>query len=146
MRRVVVTGMGGVTALGNSWRDVEGRLRSLKNAVHDAVPEAAEADERLTNLLAARKDILNLSKREEAGIGTVAGNFKEGVLGRIEALIGRIIPGAAAAAKSPVTKAAAGRAGVVLFTDSQGGMHSVPADKLDDARKIDPDLKVIQQQ
>jgi 3-oxoacyl-[acyl-carrier-protein] synthase II len=33
MRRVVVTGMGGVTALGNSWREVEERLRALKNAV-----------------------------------------------------------------------------------------------------------------
>ena len=33
MRRVVVTGMGGVTALGNTWSEVQARLRSLKNAV-----------------------------------------------------------------------------------------------------------------
>lgn len=33
MRRVVVTGMGGVTALGNTWPEVEQRLRGLKNAV-----------------------------------------------------------------------------------------------------------------
>ena len=31
--RVVVTGMGGVTALGDSWADVEQRLRARKNAV-----------------------------------------------------------------------------------------------------------------
>src|SRR5438067_12748992 len=33
MRRVVVTGMGGVTALGNTWPEVRERLRTLKNAV-----------------------------------------------------------------------------------------------------------------
>jgi 3-oxoacyl-[acyl-carrier-protein] synthase II len=32
-RRVVITGMGGVTALGSSWGEVEPRLRTLKNAV-----------------------------------------------------------------------------------------------------------------
>ena len=32
-RRVVITGMGGVTALGSSWGEVEPRLRRLKNAV-----------------------------------------------------------------------------------------------------------------
>lgn len=33
MPRVVVTGMGGVTALGDSWPEVEARLRARKNAV-----------------------------------------------------------------------------------------------------------------
>src|SRR5581483_9845902 len=33
MRRVVVTGMGGVTALGTSWPEIEVRLRAQRNAV-----------------------------------------------------------------------------------------------------------------
>ncbi|HXZ09345.1 MAG TPA: beta-ketoacyl-ACP synthase [Paraburkholderia sp.] len=33
MKRVVVTGMGGVTAFGNSWDEIETRLRSGRNAV-----------------------------------------------------------------------------------------------------------------
>ena len=33
MKRVVVTGMGGVTALGSSWAEIESRLRAGKNAV-----------------------------------------------------------------------------------------------------------------
>ena len=33
MRRVVVTGMAGITALGDSWEKVEQRLRSGRNAV-----------------------------------------------------------------------------------------------------------------
>jgi len=52
MRRVVVTGMGGVTALGNSWREVEERLRSLKNAVK-RMPEWDRHGELLHTRLAA---------------------------------------------------------------------------------------------
>jgi len=33
MRRVVVTGIGGITALGSSWREVEARFRARRNAV-----------------------------------------------------------------------------------------------------------------
>ena len=33
MRRVVVTGMGGVSALGNSWPQIEARLRERRNAI-----------------------------------------------------------------------------------------------------------------
>lgn len=52
MRRVVVTGMGGVTALGNSWREVETRLRLLKNAVQ-RMPEWDRHGELLHTRLAA---------------------------------------------------------------------------------------------
>ncbi|HWA36703.1 MAG TPA: beta-ketoacyl-ACP synthase [Burkholderiales bacterium] len=38
MRRVVVTGMGGVTALGERWEDIEAALRQRRNAVR-AMPE-----------------------------------------------------------------------------------------------------------
>lgn len=43
MKRVVITGMGGVTALGDSWPMVETRLRGLRNAVR-AMPEWAHFD------------------------------------------------------------------------------------------------------
>ncbi|KPJ79783.1 MAG: 3-oxoacyl-ACP synthase [Gammaproteobacteria bacterium SG8_30] len=33
MRRVVVTGIGGITALGSSWREIEARFRARRNAV-----------------------------------------------------------------------------------------------------------------
>ena len=33
IRRVVITGMGGVTAFGENWQDVATRLREYKNAV-----------------------------------------------------------------------------------------------------------------
>jgi 3-oxoacyl-[acyl-carrier-protein] synthase II len=52
MRRVVVTGMGGVTALGNTWREVEERLRALKNAVK-RMPEWDRHGELLHTRLAA---------------------------------------------------------------------------------------------
>ena len=33
MKRVVVTGMAGVTALGNSWQAIKPRLQACRNAV-----------------------------------------------------------------------------------------------------------------
>ena len=45
MRRVVVTGMGGVTAFGSTWADVESRFRAGRNAVR-SMPEW----ERITDL------------------------------------------------------------------------------------------------
>ena len=52
MRRVVVTGMGGVTALGNTWPEVRERLRTLKNAVK-RMPEWDRHGELLHTRLAA---------------------------------------------------------------------------------------------
>ncbi len=51
-RRVVVTGMGGVTALGNTWSEVQARLRALKNAVQ-RMPEWDRHGELLHTRLAA---------------------------------------------------------------------------------------------
>ncbi|MFN2644709.1 MAG: beta-ketoacyl-ACP synthase [Burkholderiales bacterium] len=51
-RRVVITGMGGVTALGSSWAEVEPRLRALKNAVK-RMPEWDRHGELLHTRLAA---------------------------------------------------------------------------------------------
>jgi 3-oxoacyl-[acyl-carrier-protein] synthase II len=51
-RRVVVTGMGGVTALGASWSEIEPRLRARKNAVK-RMPEWDRHGEMLHTRLAA---------------------------------------------------------------------------------------------
>jgi len=51
-RRVVVTGMGGVSALGSSWTEVEPRLHSLRNAVK-RMPEWDRHGELLHTRLAA---------------------------------------------------------------------------------------------
>lgn len=51
MKRVVVTGMGGVTALGERWEDIEVRLRAGRNAVR-AMPEWAHFDMLNTRLAA----------------------------------------------------------------------------------------------
>ena len=90
---------------------------NLKNAVHKEVPEAASLDERSTNLMAAWNE-LNPSKagslgaKEEvgAGKGITGGNLWD-VPQRILVMLGKITPGARAAAASPVTKAAVGVAG-----------------------------------
>jgi len=162
---------GGTTAVTDEVKPVYKSLYgSLKKAVHDAVPEAAEADERLTNLLAARKDLLNLSRKEEveAGTGPLSGGFK-GVIGRIESVLGRFVPLMHEALDAPVTKAAAGvageeanlqgvpmetremlqglpkvAAGFHRFVSSDGSVHDVPQDKIEHAKQIDPDLKVIE--
>jgi 3-oxoacyl-[acyl-carrier-protein] synthase II len=51
MKRVVVTGMGGITALGDDWENVEARLRSGRNAVRN-MPEWAHFDMLNTKLAA----------------------------------------------------------------------------------------------
>jgi len=51
MKRVVITGMGGITALGDNWDAVEARLRSGRNAVR-TMPEWAHFDMLNTRLAA----------------------------------------------------------------------------------------------
>ena len=82
---------------------------SVKNAINKAVPEAAEINERLSNLLAARNDLETLTKAEEVGRGTgvIGGKIGKSVAGYVESGAGRVVP-AAGAAKSPVGKVAAG--------------------------------------
>jgi 3-oxoacyl-[acyl-carrier-protein] synthase II len=51
-RRVVITGMGGVTALGSAWREIDARLRARRNAVK-RMPEWDRHGEMLHTRLAA---------------------------------------------------------------------------------------------
>ena len=86
---------GGNTAVGDevkpAYRAVYG---SLKEAVNKAVPETAELNERLTNLLAANKDLTRLSMQEEvgAGRGMAGGAIGRNLIGRLESMSGRVVP------------------------------------------------------
>ena len=99
---------GGATAVTDevkpAYRDLYG---SLKNAIHDAVPGAAQLDERLSNLMAAQNDLLQLSKLEEAGRGTeiVRGKIGSSLLGTVQSAAGRFLPTAKGAA-SPLERGA----------------------------------------
>lgn len=133
---------------------------ALKQAVNDAVPEAAELNERMTNLLAAKQSLTKLARKEEvgAGRGVASGNIWDAPQRLLDEL-GRILPAAHAAAKNLAVKAGLGVAGTeagkqmlparsaghIRFKSSDGAVHEVPADQLDAAKKIDPRLEVIEQ-
>ena len=73
---------------------------SLKDAIHSAVPESADLDERLSNLLAAHSDLDNLSRAEEVGRGGglfSGGKIGTSVIGLAERSAGRVLPMAAGA-------------------------------------------------
>jgi hypothetical protein len=88
-----------------AYRDLSG---SLKNAIHDAVPGAASLDERLSNLMAAQKDLLQLSKLEEAGRGTgiARGKIGSSLLGAIQSGAGRFPLPQATGVAGPLQKGA----------------------------------------
>ncbi|MHB8501526.1 MAG: hypothetical protein ACYDHE_11350 [Candidatus Acidiferrales bacterium] len=151
----------GADAVGDNIKPIYKSLYgSLKQAVNEKVPEAADLNERMTNLLAAKKVLTGLSRKEEvgAGKGITSSNFWD-VPQRLLDELGRVLPAVHAAAKSPITKAALGvageeagkavlpprDAGSVRFKASDGSVHDVPTDQLDKAREIDPDLQVIEQ-
>src|SRR5262249_54040600 len=73
-RRVVVTGMGGITALGSSWREIEGVLKASRNAVR-YMPEW-EFFSDLNTKLAAPIDAFELpahwTRKQARGMGRVA--------------------------------------------------------------------------
>jgi hypothetical protein len=91
---------GGATAVTDevkpAYRDLYG---SLKSAIHDAVPQAAQLDERLSNLLAAKNDLVRLAMQEEVGrgMGVMRGKIGSSVLGAIESGAGRVLPSATGA-------------------------------------------------
>jgi 3-oxoacyl-[acyl-carrier-protein] synthase II len=58
MKRVVITGMGGVTALGDNWTAIEARLRDQRNAVR-SMPEWAHFDMLNTRLAAPIDDFVS---------------------------------------------------------------------------------------
>ncbi len=70
---------------------------SLKNAIHQSVPGAAQIDERLTNLLAAHSDLDTLAKAEEVGRGggvISGGKIGTSLVGLAERSAGRVLPAA----------------------------------------------------
>jgi len=151
---------GGTAAVGDEVKPVYRELYgALKEAVHRAVPEAGPLDERLTNLMAAWKDLVPLARKEEVGAGTgVTAGFVWDVLRRFEAEVGRVLPAVKVAAGSAAGQVAAGvtgeeagrellpklETGYARFTASDGSVHDIPQEHLDKARAIDPGLKVHQ--
>lgn len=101
---------GGATAVADEVKPAYRALYgSLKSAIHDAVPPAAALDERLTNLLAAQNDLLQLSKLEEVGrgMGISRGKIGSSLVGAAQSAAGRFLP-SATAATSPVPKGVIG--------------------------------------
>jgi hypothetical protein len=102
---------GGATAVTDevkpAYRDLYG---SLKRAIHDAVPQAAQLDERLSNLLAAKNDLVRLSMQEEVGrgMGVMRGKIGSSVLGAIESGSGKFILPGATGATDPTAKGVIG--------------------------------------
>lgn len=90
---------------------------AIKNAVNKAVPESAEINEDLTNLLAAQTDLQKLMQAEEVGAGKGAlGSAVTGIARRAEAIIGRVIPGmnTANSAAQSVTPTVSGPTGATI--------------------------------
>ena len=87
----------GAVAIGDdvkpAYRDA---YNSLKNAIHQAVPQSAALAERLSNLLAAQSDLNQLAKIEEVGHGTgvLRGKIGSSLLGAVQSSAGRLLPAA----------------------------------------------------
>ncbi|PMN92907.1 beta-ketoacyl-ACP synthase [Enterovibrio norvegicus] len=73
-RRVVVTGMSGVTAFGNNWKDVSAKLDELKNAVR-YMPDYEQYDGLNTKLAAPIDDFIvpsHYNRKQLRGMGRVS--------------------------------------------------------------------------
>ena len=112
---------GGATAIGDevkpAYRDLYG---SLKNSIHNAVPESAQLDERLSNLMAAQNDLLRLSRLEEAGrgMGITRGKIGSSLVGAVQSGLGRFLPQLPPAA-SPFTKGIIGSMATAIARKGQ---------------------------
>ncbi len=73
MKRVVITGMAGITALGSEWSDIQRRLMNKKNAVR-YMPEWDISDDLRTRLGAPIEDyeFPNFSRKEVRSMGRVS--------------------------------------------------------------------------
>lgn len=74
MKRVVITGMGGITALGNDWSTIQKRLKAKHNAVQN-MPEWSEIEGLNTNLAAPINDFMlpeHYTRKRIRGMGRVS--------------------------------------------------------------------------
>lgn len=96
---------------------------ALKMAVNKAVPQVAELNENLSNLLSAQTDLQKLMQAEEAGQGRGAlGSAVTGIARRAEAVAGRAVPAAEQLRKavSPAIPAVSGPIGAAAGTFNGG--------------------------
>lgn len=126
---------------------------SLKDAVNKAVPEASDLNNRVSDLLAAKRVVKKLAMEQETGRGTgvTAGTIGAGTwLGRLEAEAGRFLPffsqgtqNAAPALRATLPPLAAGFTRVLL---SNGAVASIPNENLERLQTRDPGLQVLESQ
>ena len=133
--------------------DIKPALRSvygtMNKLISDAVPEAKELNERLSNLYAAQSDLEALTKAEEVGRGggVTGGKIGSTLVGKAEREVGRVLPVVSAAAKSPVVKAAtaaADSAEWVRVQDSNGVQWDVHPSDLRRMQSADPGVQLVQ--
>jgi hypothetical protein len=132
--------------------DIKPALRSvygtMNKLISDAVPEAKELNERLSNLYAAQSDLETLTKAEEVGRGggVTGGKIGSTLVGKAEREVGRVLPVVSAAAKSPVVKAAtaaADSAEWVRVQDSNGSQWDVHPSDLRRMQSADPGVQLL---
>lgn len=126
---------------------------SLKNAVNKAVPEAADLNNRLSDLYSARNAISHLAQEQEIGRGTgmMGGTLGAGTwFGRLESEVGRFLPGATQGlqAATPAFRAtlpplAAGYSRVML---SNGAIATIPTENVERLQTRDPGAQVLESQ
>ena len=89
----------GTSAVGDEVKPVYRKLYgSLKDAINAVVPEAEPLNDRLTDLHAAQKDLINLARGEEVsrGAGPMRGTTGRDLVGAVESMAGRALPAVAA--------------------------------------------------
>jgi hypothetical protein len=147
---------------------------TMKNLIIKAVPEAKDLNERLSNLLSAQSDLETLMKAEEVGRGggVAGGKIGSTIVGVAEREAGRVLPGAAKVAKSPIVKGttAAASSGAVNASeeqnqpkaqvpiasntdiddwirvrDSQNKLWHVHPEDLEELKRRDPGVKILGQ-
>jgi len=106
----------GQSAVGDEVKPVYRKLYgSLKEAINAAVPEAEPLNDRLTDLHAAQKDLVNLARNEEVsrGSGPLRGTTGRDLMGAVESTVGRALPLARVAPRAVVPAVLAGVPAVV---------------------------------
>ena len=130
-----------------AYRALYGNINKL---VSDAVPEARELNERLSNLLAAHGDLDTLMKAEEVGRGggLTGGKIGTTMVGVAEREAGRVLPGVSKAAKASAlparTAAAAATEHWVKVQTSDKQMWEVHPEDVAELQRRDPGAKILQ--
>lgn len=101
---------------------------SLKNAVNKAVPGAAQINEDLSDMLAAKTDLEKLMRSEETGLSKwLKGASLSSVVHLGESVIGRILPGAGKLASATASPLVTGPTGATIAEQLRAKGVQLPA-------------------